>query len=438
MDYLLFFIILVFCIFITFLALLFYIFNKLNNSIKTVSNQQEEIKELQNRNNVVVYKDIITKNLNNNIAPLNETLINNNLEDITNITFFDKDTKTELLNFKKIDLKDISKYKYKEIKLNGALSSSVIGKSIVPTTISALNSKGLFTASVNPGTLIQYAKDGSFSSMVKGINGIQEHSGFLSASKSVFAPIIVFQVLSFVTSQYYLNGITKQLATISNRIEDLQFFIESEDFATIKVIQDEFSLLINKNIIEKQDFYKLSNFEISLKQIKEKYKINLERELDKIKHIDEDEIEGLEEIKNKINKYSNVFYNSQQLLFYSYMIKFVLDIKSNNLKYIDESYKKILNYDVEQISFEKVLQKITKLQKEIGDPWFGNKDEIIKKLKNKFKMLQEKNIKQIDEFEKGIKNTKTDINNQMNGTQDILCYIDENNNQKIFIKDSNQ
>lgn len=373
------------------------------------------------------------KLLNKNKSKQNDK--NLNLQDIKNITLIDDNTSKEIINFKKIDINKLSNFKYREAKIDGSLVSSMAAPVALDSIIKVANPNGFFTATVNPSTLIQYSQ-GGFSSMVKGASGIVKHSGFVSSTVSVFAPMVIFQALSIVTGQYYLNGINKQLSNISSKIDDLQFFVESKDVAKINVIQDEIFDLFNKNNLTQQDFNTISKFKIELKFIKERYRELIEKIICEIESINKNNIKTLNEKKNKVKKYSNVFYGSQQLLFYVEQIELFSYIKNKNFQYISDIYNRIKNYTIEKISFDDTLKKIEKLQEEIGNPIFGSKDKEIHKLNFKFGYLDKKLKKEYTSFETDINNAKINLNNKWNESQEILYYIDENNKQRMFIKDT--
>ena len=387
-------------------------------------------------------KKSIDENISKKIAIINKNNLEKkdkmlDLQDIKTISLVDNNTSKEIINFKKTDMGKIAEFKYRELSTTGNLASSIASTAVMDSMLKIANPNGFFTATVNPSTLMEYTKGvGGLSSIVQGSNGkIISHSGFVNAS--VFTPIVAFQILSFATGQYYLHGINKQLSKILNKLDDLQFFIESEDLAKINVIQEELLNLSNKKIVTQQDFNTISNFKNELKFIKEKYKINIQKVINEIQHINEDNINKLEENKNKIKKYSNIFYGCQQLLFYIEQIELFSYIKNKDFQYAEETYNRIENYTIETISFDKILKKTQKLKREIGEQWFGNDDKKIKKLDNQFKYLDENFQEEYNTFEIEICNVKRELNKKCTESQEVLCYIDENNNQRLFIKDTN-
>lgn len=157
----------------------------------------------------------------------------------------------------------------------GGISAQSMVSNAVATSgqigaISLLNPKGLFTAIVNPEMLTKFA-DGTFSTMIHGADGIAQHAGFQAASASVFAPIILFQAMSMITGQYYLNGITKQLSAIDNKLSKLIKLHHVERIATIRYAV---SLLKRNYAIEYpniEDIVSLKNIENNMGIIHEEY-----------------------------------------------------------------------------------------------------------------------------------------------------------------------
>lgn len=91
---------------------------------------------------------------------------------------------------------------------------------------------GLYQSKVSADQLIQYT-NGDYSSMIRGNSGqIQGHAGFSKVNADVFTPLIVFQLASIVTGQYYMHGISKQLKALQESINVLQESINElkEDF----------------------------------------------------------------------------------------------------------------------------------------------------------------------------------------------------------------
>lgn len=142
---------------------------------------------------------------------------------------------------------------------------------------------GLYQATAPASQLMKLSSGGVGSAMI-GENGkIIAQKGFVQASGAAFTPIIVFQVLSMVTGQYYMNGITKQLNSINEKIDSVINKIESSyqgklqsafSFFQILAKQNSFSIddlvLLRMRLIDIQDMY--YNYQIQMSKAAEKAK----------------------------------------------------------------------------------------------------------------------------------------------------------------------
>lgn len=142
---------------------------------------------------------------------------------------------------------------------------------------------GLYQATAPVSQLMKLSSGGIGSAMI-GENGrIIAQKGFVQASGAAFTPIIVFQVLSMVTGQYYMNGITKQLNALNEKIDSIINKIESSyqgklqstiTFFQILARQNSYSMddlvLLRMRLIEIQDMY--NNYIIQMRKSAEMIK----------------------------------------------------------------------------------------------------------------------------------------------------------------------
>lgn len=152
--------------------------------------------------------------------------------------------------------------------------SSIAGGTTQAGLVSIANPNGLFSATVNPGLLTKFG-DGTFSTMVHGSQGIVQNAGYQAASVSVFAPLIIFQAMSMVTGQYYLNGISKQLESIDKKINKLVQLHHVERLAKIRYsvnLIKKLHLISHPNI---EDMVSLKMMENEIGIIHEEYVHNL-------------------------------------------------------------------------------------------------------------------------------------------------------------------
>ena len=142
---------------------------------------------------------------------------------------------------------DNSKIVFSKLNNNVSLKDYVI----IPTATSALTGAaaqlsplliqagktGVFEASV-PARLLTQFTDKSFSTMVQGADGkIIGHAGFNSAITKVATPLVLFQIASFITGQYYLNFINKNFQQVFSKIDTLKRFLKYDKIAELENIQ---------------------------------------------------------------------------------------------------------------------------------------------------------------------------------------------------------
>lgn len=150
------------------------------------------------------------------------------------------------ITFKRISTRHIGKKKFVAMRQNPAIS---VGSKILPATVTsaafkAMNPSGLFKATAPLSDLVRYSND-TFSSIVKQGGKIVAHSGFVAADAVVFAPMIIMQVLSIITGQYYLNGITKQLNEIHKAIQHLIHLDKYTDIGDMAALEKTLSDILN-------------------------------------------------------------------------------------------------------------------------------------------------------------------------------------------------
>ena len=109
--------------------------------------------------------------------------------------------------------------------------STIIGASGQAALLSNA-ANGLYQATASASQLMQYS-NGTLSSIVQAGGKIQGHSGFVPVNASVFTPMIIFQLASIVTGQYYMHGISKQLEQINEAVKQIQKDLEFEKQAKL-------------------------------------------------------------------------------------------------------------------------------------------------------------------------------------------------------------
>ena len=130
------------------------------------------------------------------------------------------------------------------------------GTSVAPLT-------GLYKATAPIKELMKLSTGGYSSSLI-GANGkIVAQKGFVQAGASAFTPMIVFQLMSFVTSQYYLNGINKQLRAMDDKLDFIIKELEAEKQGKIN------SAVVTFRIMAEQKAYSLDDLVVARMKMSE-------------------------------------------------------------------------------------------------------------------------------------------------------------------------
>ena len=139
-------------------------------------------------------------------------------------------------------------------ELYNALST---GAGVASFGASAYPLTGLYKATASAGELMKLSSGGVGSSVI-GANGkIVAQKGFIQVGPSTFTPIIAFQLMSFVTGQYYLNGINKQLKAIDAKLDFIIKELEAEKQGKIN------SAVLTFRLMAEQSAYSLDDLIIT-------------------------------------------------------------------------------------------------------------------------------------------------------------------------------
>jgi hypothetical protein len=362
---------------------------------------------------------------------------------------------TDVIKFSKISTNEIQKYNYKEItsdRIKGGLSNIVsAGTQIV--AVSALNPTGLFTATVSPQLLTLFA-DGTVSTMIHQGGHIAAHAGFQSISATVFAPIAIMQLLSMITGQYYMNGITKQLKNIDKKINLLIKFHHTEKIAKLENAQALIKQLCDVQYPGIEHLTQLKTVEIEVGSIYREYlqyltdskevknKISGTENIFSQKHLDN--LFALDDESN----FSYYFYmvtTSDEVLHLIPIIEFMINVKMNmkdnsRNNQIEELYNRIANFS-ENDFFAKYAGK--NLLMEYYDPFIAEAQKILNNTVfhqedcERRKIIMEKRKESINkDILENVEtlNIKTKLVEQMTQPIDILYSINEDGKELVYIK----
>lgn len=188
----------------------------------------------------------------------------------------DPDKQNKLLEFiptTSVDLNRCTKIDNPALCCNLTSCLSACG---ISTGLATVAGQGLFQATVNPATLIAYG-NGTVGSMIVSNGQIVKHAGFVPVSSAtIFAPIIVFQLTSMITGQYYLNGISKQLNNICKKLDYMQRFLEADDLGKIQSAYHALNELHQCDNAMPEDFTVLIEQRRSIETVYHKYLLLLQ------------------------------------------------------------------------------------------------------------------------------------------------------------------
>ena len=100
---------------------------------------------------------------------------------------------------------------------------------------------------------------------------ISEHVELTDAGIANVAPLLVYQCLAAVTSQYYQQVITERLDTIDSKLDNIVRMLEAEDRAKLKVSFKRLLEINKKNTYYSSDKLIVSDFLTIVEIIREKY-----------------------------------------------------------------------------------------------------------------------------------------------------------------------
>lgn len=139
-----------------------------------------------------------------------------------------------------------------EEQKRNAYNALSVGAAGTNSAIAGKMLSGLYRATADPATLMKLSSGGVGSAVVE--NGkIVGQAGFTAAGAAAAAPVVIFQALSIVTGQYYLNDIKKQLKQLNSRIEKLIQMQESANRGELD------SICIFLRQLDAQEYYSIDD-----------------------------------------------------------------------------------------------------------------------------------------------------------------------------------
>lgn len=153
---------------------------------------------------------------------------------------------------------------------------STLGGETAKTVLTASAFNGLLKCDVPLKDLCRIKNNPeAMRGMVMNDGKISKHASFSEAGLGNVAPLLVYQCMAAVTSQYYQQIITEKLINISTKLDNIIKILAADDQAKLKVAYNRFVELSKKNTYDIADKLIISEFSGYVEIIREKYRILL-------------------------------------------------------------------------------------------------------------------------------------------------------------------
>lgn len=238
--------------------------------------------------------------------------------------------------------------------LSQAIGTSAIASSAIYSTT------GLYTATASINSLMTYG-NGTLSSITMNGSKFGQHAGFVSANTAIFTPILAFQFASMITGQYYFNGLTKQLTSINESINNLISLHHNERLAKLRYINFKISELNKRSYFTTEDYITIDSLKYDLSTIRFEYLLTAEQEINKCldKVNKEENLKTIQVISEDTNALERMKLSVKEK---ATRLSSIINDKFSNL-YQDSILEKGMN-SVQKLT-ENSIKKATKLTNEI-------------------------------------------------------------------------
>lgn len=326
----------------------------INEINSTTQNKLEDITKLLTSNSEIHSKlENISKFLENNnknspkiLEPISKIQLSNNsgVIDFNLDNNFQLDENWALLS---------SSNKTENFFSQATGASAIAASSIYSTS-------GLYTATASANSLMTYG-NGTLSSITMNGSKFGQHAGFVSSNAAIFTPILAFQFATMLTGQYYFNGLSKQLTSIHESINNLISLHHYERLAKLRYINFKISELNKRTYFTTEDYITIDKLKYDLSTIRFEYLLTAKQEinnsLDKVNY--EEKVKTIEIVSEDTNELERLKLSLKDK---TSKLSTIINDKFNNL-YQDSVLEKGVN-SVQNLT-ENSSKKATKLTDEI-------------------------------------------------------------------------
>ena len=243
---------------------------KILEQYTSLTSKIEKLKDQSEKSNIRYLqppkeKSDDVKNPENPQLPVTRNFSLDNPEKNTSLTFVLEENDLVASDWLELNTTAGQKSNWGNILSSAAGAGSLAGAAIQ-------SSSGLYTTTASASQL-SALKDG-VGTAVK-VNGkIVEHIPFHSAGPSAFTPLIVFQMASMVTGQYYFNNLSDQLNKVLEKLDNLERLHHIERESKLKYAFTSIKKFADRRYFVLEDFVHLDHIAYDLKTIREEYVIS--------------------------------------------------------------------------------------------------------------------------------------------------------------------
>lgn len=334
----------------------------------------------------------------------------------------DKETEYDLSQFQE------SSYSSEEVK--SILSS--IGGNALELVLEKSSLNELLKCNV-PIDLLTSAKDGS--GMLGNVmeNGrISEQARFSRAGLESLAPVLIFQLLSTITGQYYMHVLSSQLNELNNKVDWVINKLKNEEKSRFQRIKQDVQKYLYRTEYAQDE---CNSFIEDIRFLKEKV-LEYENEYDTffvLQNVEEGVIcnKVLAKLNSNVDNCIEIYtklINFSYLLFLAHICRFkMLCYRKESKNLMQEEFMEIRNY-----SFIKIQNLFLKHQ------YISR--SFVNKINKEFfdsNLFTEKQLKSFKNKWKNVQPAYNDANEMITNTLCLHIYCDEQNNLKLLTMKNN-
>jgi hypothetical protein len=239
-----------------------------NSKLESIAKLLENNSEIQTKLNSI--SNILENNKKDNPLTLLEPIAEIQLSNNSSLINFKLDNNFQLdENWALLNSSNQTKNFFSQITGASAIATSTL-----------YSTSGLYRATANVSSLMKYP-NGAVSSITLNGTKFGKHAGFVNANAAVFTPLLAFQFASMVTGQYYFKGLSQQLTSIQESLNNLISLHHNERLSKLRYINFKISELNQRSFFTIEDYIAIDKLKYELSTIRFEYLLASEQEINK-------------------------------------------------------------------------------------------------------------------------------------------------------------